>query len=151
MSNRNTLQADALKLVAKKLQSSLAVEGELPEDGLAAYGDDGDDLMLTLARKRTRYRWRTCSRPRGTTDGGSPRLRPGRSSRSIEMGPPGTCRPSRRRRRPGGLLLGGVHRRGSREAQWAAQAPACFGIAVRVGARPRAGAGDGRRRSLTNR
>ena len=51
MSYRNTLQADALKLVAKKLQSSLAVEGELPEDGLAAYGDDGDDVMMALARK----------------------------------------------------------------------------------------------------
>ena len=51
MSYRNTLQADALKLVAKKMQSSLAVEGELPEDGLAAYGDDGDDLMMALARK----------------------------------------------------------------------------------------------------
>ncbi len=51
MSYRNTLQADALKLVAKKLQSSLAVEGELPEDGLAAYGDDGDDLIMALARK----------------------------------------------------------------------------------------------------
>ena len=51
MAYRNTLQADALKLVAQKLQSSLAVEGELPEDGLAAYGDDGDDLMLALARK----------------------------------------------------------------------------------------------------
>ncbi len=51
MAYRNSLQADALKLVAKKLQSSLAVEGELPEDGLAAYGDDGDDLMLALARK----------------------------------------------------------------------------------------------------
>ncbi len=51
MSYRNTLQADALKLVAKKLQSSLAVEGELPEDGLAAYGDDGDDLMMALAGK----------------------------------------------------------------------------------------------------
>ena len=37
--------------MAKKLPSSLAVEGELPEDGLAAYGDDGDDLMLALARK----------------------------------------------------------------------------------------------------
>ena len=48
MSYRNTLQADALKLVAKKLQSSLAVEGELPEDGLAAYGDD---VMMALARK----------------------------------------------------------------------------------------------------
>ena len=51
MSYRNTLQADALKLVAKKMQSSLAVEGELPEDGLAAYGDDGDDLMMALARR----------------------------------------------------------------------------------------------------
>ena len=51
MSYKNTLQADALKLVAQKLQSSLAVEGELPEDGLAAYGDDGDDLMMALARK----------------------------------------------------------------------------------------------------
>ncbi len=51
MSYRSTLQADALKLVAKKLQSSLAVEGELPEDGLAAFGDDGDDLMMELARK----------------------------------------------------------------------------------------------------
>ena len=54
MSYKNTLQADALKLVAKKLQSSLAVEGELPEDGLAAYGDDGEDgedLMMALARK----------------------------------------------------------------------------------------------------
>ena len=51
MSYRDTLQADALKLVAKKLQSSLAVEGELPEDGLAAYGDDGDDMMMALARK----------------------------------------------------------------------------------------------------
>ena len=51
MSYRNTLQADALKLVAKKLQSSLAVEGELPEDGLATYGDDGEDVMMALARK----------------------------------------------------------------------------------------------------
>ncbi len=51
MAYGNSLQADALKLVAKKLQSSLAVEGELPEDGLAAYGDDGDDLMMALARQ----------------------------------------------------------------------------------------------------
>ena len=39
------------RLLAKKLQNSLAVEGELPEHGLAASGDDGDDLMLALARK----------------------------------------------------------------------------------------------------
>ena len=36
MANRNTLQADTLKLVVKKLQSSLAVVGEPLEDGLAA-------------------------------------------------------------------------------------------------------------------
>ena len=54
MSYKNTLQADALKMVAKKLQSSLAVEGELPEDGLAAYGDDGDNVMMALARKIVR-------------------------------------------------------------------------------------------------
>ena len=37
MAYRNTLHADA-------------VEGELPEDGRAAFGDDGGDLMLALAR-----------------------------------------------------------------------------------------------------
>ena len=37
--------------MAKKSQSSLAVEGELPKDGLAAYGDDEDDLMRALDRK----------------------------------------------------------------------------------------------------
>ena len=47
----NTLQADALKLMAKGLQNPLAVEGELPKNGLAALGDDGDDLMLALARQ----------------------------------------------------------------------------------------------------
>ena len=48
---RDWLKADALRSVAKRLQSSLAVEGELSEDGLAAFGDDGDDLMLALARQ----------------------------------------------------------------------------------------------------
>ena len=83
MSYRNTLQADALKLVAKKLQSSLAVEGELPEDGLAAYGDDGDDLMMALARKivsgdekTRRRRWRRSS-PRPGTPRPPPRELPG--------------------------------------------------------------------------
>ncbi len=51
MAHRSTLQADALKLVAQKMQSSLAVEGELPEVGLAAFEDDGDDMMMALARK----------------------------------------------------------------------------------------------------
>ena len=33
MPDRTTLQANALKLVAKKLQSCIAVEGEVPEEG----------------------------------------------------------------------------------------------------------------------
>ena len=37
--------------VQAPLARRLILEGELPEDGLAAYGDDGDDLMLALARK----------------------------------------------------------------------------------------------------
>jgi len=92
MSYKNTLQADALKLVAKKLQSSLAVEGELPEDGLAAFGDDGDDLMMpwpgrSLAARRTPMsrRWRRSS-PRLGTPRPPPRscwwTTAGRSSRS---------------------------------------------------------------------
>ena len=48
---RDTMQTRALQLVAKKLTSSLAVEGELTEDGLAAYGDDGQDFILTLAHQ----------------------------------------------------------------------------------------------------
>ena len=51
MAYRNTPQADALKLVARELWSSLAVEGELPEDGLDAYGGDGDDLRKCLSAR----------------------------------------------------------------------------------------------------
>ena len=49
MAYRNTLQPDALKLIAKKLQSSLAVEGELPEDGLASLRRRPDAGSLTIA------------------------------------------------------------------------------------------------------
>ncbi len=48
-----TLQAQALALVAKKLKSSLVVEGELVEEGLATHGDQGDDMLLSLARSLT--------------------------------------------------------------------------------------------------
>ena len=47
----NTIQTEALRLVAKKMRSSLAVEGELPEEGLIAFGDDGQDMIMTLARQ----------------------------------------------------------------------------------------------------
>jgi len=50
---RSTLQAQALSLVAKKLQASLAIEGDLVEDGLAAHGRGDEDFLLTLARSLT--------------------------------------------------------------------------------------------------
>jgi hypothetical protein len=46
-----TLQAEALALVAAKTRASLMVEGELPEEGLAALDGDGGDLYLALARR----------------------------------------------------------------------------------------------------
>ena len=94
MAYRNTLQADALKLVAKKLQSSLAVEGELPEDGLDAYGDD---LMLALARKIVAGE--------EDADPGRVRLCPGPPSRGGGRGAVGRRRMARARvrgRRGGG-------------------------------------------------
>ena len=45
-----TLQEQALRLVAKKMASSLAIEGDLPDEGLATLGDDGDNLFMELAR-----------------------------------------------------------------------------------------------------
>ncbi|TAJ20332.1 MAG: hypothetical protein EPO65_04055 [Dehalococcoidia bacterium] len=47
---RAALQAQALLLVARKLQASLIVEGEIGDGGLAAHGADGDNLTLELAR-----------------------------------------------------------------------------------------------------
>ena len=51
MAYQDTLQAGALRLVARKMQSSLAVEGDLPDDGLATFGDQGGDITMTLARR----------------------------------------------------------------------------------------------------
>lgn len=46
-----TLQADALGLVAAKTRASLMIEGDLPEEGLAALDEDGGDVVLALARR----------------------------------------------------------------------------------------------------
>jgi len=46
-----TLQAEALGLVAAKTRASLMIEGELPEEGLAALDGDGSDVYLALARR----------------------------------------------------------------------------------------------------
>lgn len=51
-----TLQAEALALVAAKMRSALMIEGELPEDGLAALDGDGQDMLLALARRLTEER-----------------------------------------------------------------------------------------------
>ena len=86
MSYRNTLQADALKLVAKKLQSSLAVEGELPEDGLAAYAN--------LPRRWRRYDDGAGPQDRQRQGGGRCRddgggVRPGKGHRGHRRGAAG--------------------------------------------------------------
>ena len=69
------MQAEALALVAAKLRASLAVEGELPADGLAALEGDGADVVLAWRGTRQnprppprRGRWRPCS-PRPANSG----------------------------------------------------------------------------------
>ena len=47
MAYRGTLRTNALKLVAKKLQSWLAAERSC-RGRLAVFGDDEDDLMMAL-------------------------------------------------------------------------------------------------------
>jgi hypothetical protein len=46
----DTMQSQALTLVATKLEASLAVEGELSADGLSVLADTSDSLVLELAR-----------------------------------------------------------------------------------------------------
>ncbi len=69
MACRSTLQGDALKLAAKKLQSSLA-----------AYGDDGDDLMLAPGPVRSSAARRTTLRRLKRSSPRSRRPRPPRRS-----------------------------------------------------------------------
>ena len=46
----DTMQSQALTLIATKLEASLAVEGELSADGLSVLADTSDSLVLELAR-----------------------------------------------------------------------------------------------------
>ncbi len=48
-----TIQAEALALMSSKMRSSLMIEGELPEDGLATLDGNDQDVMLVLARRLT--------------------------------------------------------------------------------------------------
>ena len=171
MSYRNTLQADALKLVAKKMQSSLAVEGELPEDGLAAYGDDGDDMMMALARKivsgdeedEAETMEEVFAQARNAESEAEELLvddgRAGPGQRASPQRERPRARPGQRerppRRGPGAaavaVLLGGVHGRGAGEAEGPGpQASARSHVPVRLGAGNGAGkrGGAGRRGAL---
>jgi hypothetical protein len=47
---RGTMQDTALKLIATKLEASLAIEGELGTEGLGVLADPADSLVLELAR-----------------------------------------------------------------------------------------------------
>jgi hypothetical protein len=47
---RGTMQDTALKLIATKLEASLAIEGELGSEGLGVLADPTDSLVLELAR-----------------------------------------------------------------------------------------------------
>jgi hypothetical protein len=46
-----SLQADALGLIAAKVRSALTIDGELTEDGLEALEADNHDVFLALARR----------------------------------------------------------------------------------------------------
>lgn len=46
----HTIQEQGLKLIALKHKSSLAIEGELLDDGLAAYNVSDNDLFYQLAK-----------------------------------------------------------------------------------------------------
>ena len=50
LSYRGTMQSKALSLVAAKMHSSLIVEGELPEDGLASLGDTSGEVFAELVK-----------------------------------------------------------------------------------------------------
>lgn len=50
LSYLDTMQEKALVLMASKLETALAVEGELSDKGLVALADSGNSMMLELAR-----------------------------------------------------------------------------------------------------
>jgi SAM-dependent methyltransferase len=47
---KETMQARLLTLMAKKMETSLSIEGDLDENGLSALSDSGDNLILEMAR-----------------------------------------------------------------------------------------------------
>lgn len=47
----DTMQTQALKHIALKAQTSLAIEGEIPQQGLTEYGSGGQDITMQLAKQ----------------------------------------------------------------------------------------------------
>ena len=45
------MQTQALKHIALKAQTSLAIEGEIPQQGLTEYGSGGNDITMQLAKQ----------------------------------------------------------------------------------------------------
>ena len=52
MAYQDTMQVNALALVGKKLQSSLTIEGQIPEDELANYASSEQDSLITALTKQ---------------------------------------------------------------------------------------------------
>ena len=51
MTYAHTMQEQALKLVASKVKSSLALEGEIQDEGLSELGKTGDDFYIELTKQ----------------------------------------------------------------------------------------------------
>lgn len=47
----DTMQLQAINLIARKTQASLALEGDLPEEGLAVFNAADEDIIVSLARQ----------------------------------------------------------------------------------------------------
>ena len=52
MAYQETMQVAALALIGKKLQSSLTIEGQIPEDELANYASNEQDSLITALTKQ---------------------------------------------------------------------------------------------------
>lgn len=48
---QQSLQSDGLRLAAQKALNSMAVEGEIPEEGLSAYAEGDENVYVSLAKQ----------------------------------------------------------------------------------------------------
>lgn len=50
LTNKQTMQSKLLTLMAKKMETSLSIEGDLDENGLSSLSDSQDNIVLEMAR-----------------------------------------------------------------------------------------------------